>query len=313
MGGAQHHARRLARFEFLLPARRAQAPAVARFETRKAELGHRRGQIVAARFGEFQEGSSHHHAHRVAAEILAPGIAAAIAVKSRRRAERAKLERFAEHVLCRYAAAVTAPVVPQHASLQRPPVAQLRAAPLPCRLRLRLGEAFGQHAAAAASAAFEASDKSGDRAVWLDAVRRKVAGAQDSLMPAMQAAHHNCVAALHARLRLRRCSFPLCGLRYATRPAGTQLDHDQHIAMNGAGIESAFGTRRLPDRPRVRRLGQPPPSPRAAPTWSDYAGRSDTPTRQKGFGPTTNCQMPASFVYKIEQTRLHLLNQTTPD
>src|SRR5689334_10472529 len=114
MGGAQHHARRLAGCERLLPARRAQAPAVAGFEPRKAELRHRRGQIVAAGFGEFQEGSGHDDTHRVAAEILAPGIAAAVAIKSGHRAERAELERFAEHIAGRSAAAVTAPVVPQH-------------------------------------------------------------------------------------------------------------------------------------------------------------------------------------------------------
>src|SRR5262249_55192438 len=55
VGGAQHHARRLARLERLLPARCAQAPAVARLEAAEAELRHRRRQIVAARFGEREK------------------------------------------------------------------------------------------------------------------------------------------------------------------------------------------------------------------------------------------------------------------
>ena len=49
--GAQHHAGRLTGREGLLPARRAQAPAVAGLEARKAEVRQRRRKIVAARLG----------------------------------------------------------------------------------------------------------------------------------------------------------------------------------------------------------------------------------------------------------------------
>ena len=47
--GRQHDARRGAGFECFLPALRTQAPAVARLEPRKAELGTRGRQVVAAR------------------------------------------------------------------------------------------------------------------------------------------------------------------------------------------------------------------------------------------------------------------------
>src|SRR6185437_16770248 len=52
MRRAQHDARRQPGLERLLPARRAQAPAVARAKAGEAAIRHRRREVVAARFGE---------------------------------------------------------------------------------------------------------------------------------------------------------------------------------------------------------------------------------------------------------------------
>jgi len=98
VGGAQHDARRLARLERLGPARRAQAPAVAGLEAGEAELRHRRRQIVAGGFGEFEERGGGDDANRMAAAVIRAGVAAAVAVEAGHRLDRAVFERAAEHV-----------------------------------------------------------------------------------------------------------------------------------------------------------------------------------------------------------------------
>lgn len=82
MGRGQHHQRRLTRFESFLPTRGAQAPAISRFETRKAVLRSRRAEVVAAGLRKTQEVGGHHHAYGVGADIFVAGIAAAISEKS---------------------------------------------------------------------------------------------------------------------------------------------------------------------------------------------------------------------------------------
>src|SRR5262249_56573625 len=79
VGGTQDHARRLPRFERLLPTGCAQAPSVAGLETGKAEFRHRRCKIIAARFGEREKSGGPHRTHRVAATLLPPRLAAACA------------------------------------------------------------------------------------------------------------------------------------------------------------------------------------------------------------------------------------------
>ena len=98
VGGAQDHARWVSGFEGFLPALRAQAPAIAGFETGKTDLRYRRRQIVAARFGESEKGVGYHHANRMAAHVLTAGVAAAVPVKARHRLDRAKFKRFAEDI-----------------------------------------------------------------------------------------------------------------------------------------------------------------------------------------------------------------------
>src|SRR5580692_11288373 len=101
MGSAQHHARRLAGCMSLLPARRAQTPAVAGFEAGKAEFRHRRRQVVAACLGKIEECRSHHDTDGVAAEILRPGVTAAVAVKPGHRRDRASFELLAQNIAWR--------------------------------------------------------------------------------------------------------------------------------------------------------------------------------------------------------------------
>src|SRR5437763_1208209 len=115
----QDHARRLARLECLLPARRTEAPTVAGLEAGKAEFRHRCGKIVAAGFGKREKRGGHDGADRVAADILRPGIAAAVAKEAAHRAYRAEFELFPEHVAgqVRPAPSVAA-IVPQHVRLR---------------------------------------------------------------------------------------------------------------------------------------------------------------------------------------------------
>ena len=70
MGRPQHHPRRHARLQRLLPARGAQAPPIAGAQPRKAELLARGRQVVASRAGEIQELPRHAGAYGVTAEIL---------------------------------------------------------------------------------------------------------------------------------------------------------------------------------------------------------------------------------------------------
>src|ERR1019366_4591805 len=82
----------------LLPARGAQAPAVVGLQAGETELGHRRREVVALRLAERQELGGHHHADGVAADILAAGVAAAVAEEAGHWADRAGVELAAQHI-----------------------------------------------------------------------------------------------------------------------------------------------------------------------------------------------------------------------
>lgn len=115
VGGPQDHARRVGGFEGFLPALGAQAPAIAGFESGEADFRNRRRQIVAARFGESEKGVGHHHANRMAANILTAGVAAAVPVKARHWLDRTGLKGVAENVARRQPRApFIFPVVSQH-------------------------------------------------------------------------------------------------------------------------------------------------------------------------------------------------------
>jgi hypothetical protein len=96
---AQNNTWRDPRLERLAPARGAQAPAVAGLKSRKAEVGLWRGEIVAPRFGEFEEVGGDLDAYRMQSKIFRPGMAAAGAVEARQRSVGAALQRLSEDVL----------------------------------------------------------------------------------------------------------------------------------------------------------------------------------------------------------------------
>src|SRR5262249_25099050 len=117
--GAQHHARRSAGRESFLPTGRAEAPTVAGLEAAKAEFRHGRREIVAAGFGKLEKRRGHDGADRVAADVLSPRIAAAVAKEPRHGVYRAHFEPDTEHIArCVRPTASMPPLVPQHGPLR---------------------------------------------------------------------------------------------------------------------------------------------------------------------------------------------------
>ena len=80
------------------PVDRGDAPAVAGHEAGEAVERHRRREVVADRALVLEELGGHDRADRVAAEVLGPGAAAAVAVEARDRVGPAGLEVAAEDV-----------------------------------------------------------------------------------------------------------------------------------------------------------------------------------------------------------------------
>lgn len=120
MRGAKHDARRVIGFERLLPALRAKTPAIAGFESGKADFRHWRRQVVAARFRKPKESVGHHYADSVTANVLPSGVATAVPVKPRHWLDRAQFQRLAKNIACRQP---TAPllfaIVSQHVATQK--------------------------------------------------------------------------------------------------------------------------------------------------------------------------------------------------
>jgi len=115
MRSAQDHARRIPRLQRFLPPRCAQTPAITRLQPRKAEFRDGRGEIIAAGLRIRKKFPGHDGAHGVAADVLAAGVAAAVAKKTRHRAQGADFKSIAEHVLGLIAPAATlASVLSQH-------------------------------------------------------------------------------------------------------------------------------------------------------------------------------------------------------
>src|ERR1700676_382588 len=99
MRSAQDHARRTACLQRLLPPRCAQTPAITGLKSRKAEFRDRRREIIAAGLRILKKSRGHDGAHGVAADVLAAGVAASVAKKTRLRAQGADFESIAYHVL----------------------------------------------------------------------------------------------------------------------------------------------------------------------------------------------------------------------
>ena len=94
----QDHAGRAARLQRFAPAGRTQAPAVAGPQAAKAEFGHRRRKIIAARFGKLEKRGGHDGADRVVAGVFATGVAAAVTKEPRLGLHRADVEPLAEDI-----------------------------------------------------------------------------------------------------------------------------------------------------------------------------------------------------------------------
>ena len=98
VGCHEHDPRRLARLERLLPARRAETPAITGAKSGKAEGRQWRRQVIAGGSAEFEEFVRHHRAHGMRARILGSGVAATVTEKTRKRLIGTGRKRFAEHV-----------------------------------------------------------------------------------------------------------------------------------------------------------------------------------------------------------------------
>ena len=114
VGGPQHYARRLAAFEGLLPARRAQAPPISGLQARKAKFRDRSREIVAAGFREGEKSRSEYRTDGMAADIFATRVAASVTKEAGHRFQRTDLEPLAKHIEPIPAAAPATFVVPQH-------------------------------------------------------------------------------------------------------------------------------------------------------------------------------------------------------
>ncbi len=98
MGGGQDHGRGNSRLQGLHPARGAKAPAIPGFQTRKAELRTRGGEIIAGGLGEDEEILGHHRADGVHAGVLRPCLATAIAVEAGQGGHGARLKLAAQDI-----------------------------------------------------------------------------------------------------------------------------------------------------------------------------------------------------------------------
>ena len=96
--GPQQHPGCGAGEERLGPARRAKAPAIARLQARKAIFWHRCAKIIPALFGKRQKLRRHLGTDRVAAGILRPGRATAIAKKPGNRIIGTRLQHPAQNI-----------------------------------------------------------------------------------------------------------------------------------------------------------------------------------------------------------------------
>src|ERR1700720_1459703 len=116
MCSTQDHARGTLRLQRFLPPRCAQTPAITGLQSRKAEFRDRRREIIAAGLRILKKSRGHNGAHRMAADVVAAGVAAAVAKETRHRAQGADFESIAEHVLrlVAPAAATLASVISQH-------------------------------------------------------------------------------------------------------------------------------------------------------------------------------------------------------
>src|SRR4051812_26502431 len=83
MGRLEINGRGAAMVEGRFPSGYADAPAVARFQSREPPFGHRRHQIVSIEDGVIEEFLGDFNANGVKPDVLRPGAAIAVAIESR--------------------------------------------------------------------------------------------------------------------------------------------------------------------------------------------------------------------------------------
>lgn len=120
---SQHDRRRDAVHVRTQPVHRGHAPTVARYQSRKTVVRHRRGEIVADPLLMFEELSGHHRAHCVAAEVVCSGPARTVAVETCQRIQAASLEVRTQNVPISHRLSIVAieqfrPSMP-HGSIER--------------------------------------------------------------------------------------------------------------------------------------------------------------------------------------------------
>ena len=100
VSGLKMHLRRLAGFKCLFPPLHAQAPAFAGANTWKSILGNRRAQVIADGSRELEKLGAGFNTDKVQPHIFCSGVAAAIAIKTCKRIERAGLQRSPQDIAC---------------------------------------------------------------------------------------------------------------------------------------------------------------------------------------------------------------------
>src|SRR5271155_1827804 len=107
MCSAQDHARRTPRLQRFLPSRCAQTPAITGLKSWKAEFRDWRREIIAAGLRILKKSRGHDGTHGVAADVLAAGVATAVAKETDNQAQGADFESiapacsWARYICCR--------------------------------------------------------------------------------------------------------------------------------------------------------------------------------------------------------------------
>src|SRR5210317_1104696 len=98
MCGLQHDPGCGTGFQRFLPACRAEAPLVSRFQARKTKFRHRGAEVIPAESRKFQELPGNPYTDRMQTDVLAAGVAATIPEKAGDRIVRARQERFSQNI-----------------------------------------------------------------------------------------------------------------------------------------------------------------------------------------------------------------------
>ncbi len=98
VGRGQHHGCRYAGMVGLQPVGRRHTPTVPRRQSGEPVLGHRSAEVIADASLVLEELPGDHGTHRVAAQVLGPGMARAVAIEAGQRVTTTGLELAPEHI-----------------------------------------------------------------------------------------------------------------------------------------------------------------------------------------------------------------------